>query len=93
MTDKQYKQELERSIGEWNAVCITVSGISPIASVFIIAPVVFDQQGSGVLLSSLLAALICLGMALCYSELGSISPIAGGEYASYSVLLSRTSGA
>jgi amino acid transporter len=88
----QYKQELERSIGVWNAVCITVSGISPIASVFIIAPVVFDQQGSGVLLSSLLAALICLGMALCYSELGSVFPIAGGEYAIVARVLGRPLG-
>ena len=88
----QYKQELERSIGVWNAVCITVAGISPIASVFIIAPVVFDHQGSGVLLSSVLAALICLGMALCYSELGSVFPIAGGEYAIVARVLGRPLG-
>jgi hypothetical protein len=66
----QYKQELARNIGIFSAVGITLSGIAPLASIFLIAPVIFDAQGSGVFLS----AVICLGMALCYAELGSAFP-------------------
>lgn len=69
----QYKQELARNIGIISAVGIMLSGIAPLASIFLIAPVIFDAQGSGVFLSVVIAA-ICLGIALCYAELGSAFP-------------------
>jgi hypothetical protein len=69
----QYKQELARNIGIISAVGIMLSGIAPLTSIFLIAPVIFDAQGSGVFLSAVITA-ICLGIALCYTELGSAFP-------------------
>ncbi|HZR40390.1 MAG TPA: APC family permease [Ktedonobacteraceae bacterium] len=88
----QYKQELARNIGVISAVGITVSGIAPLPSIFMIAPIIFDAQGSGVFLSSLIAAIISLGMALCYAELGSAFPVTGGEYAVVARVLGRPLG-
>lgn len=87
-----YKQQLARHIGLWSAVIITVAGISPIASVYIIAPVVFSQQGSGVFLAMIGGAVICFGMAMCYAELGSIFPVAGGQYSIVARVLGKPIG-
>jgi amino acid transporter len=77
---KSYEQKLSRAIGVLGNIAITVSGITPTASIFIIAPVAFANQGSGTFLAFLIAAIIGLAMAMCYGELGSMFPIVGGQY-------------
>ena len=50
-------------------VLLTVSGITPTASIFIDAPVAFSSTGSGVFWSFAIAAVIALGLGFCYAEL------------------------
>ena len=70
------------------ALLLTVSAITPAASVYVIIPGIIQQAGTGAVLSLAVAALIGLGMAFIYAELGSAHPIAGGEY----TLFGRTLG-
>ncbi|HLJ35280.1 MAG TPA: APC family permease [Ktedonobacteraceae bacterium] len=89
---RRYEQQLARAIGVLGNICITVSGITPTASIFIIAPVAFANQGSGTFLAFIIAAIIGLGMAMCYSELGSAFPIVGGQYSIVARVLGRPVG-
>jgi amino acid transporter len=78
---RSYKQELSRSISVLGNVFITLSGVTPAASVFIIAPVALVAAGSGSFWSFVFAALVGVLMAFCWAELGASFPIAGGDYA------------
>jgi amino acid transporter len=89
---RHYEQQLARAIGVLGNICITVSGITPTASIFIIAPVAFANQGSGTFLAFIIAAVIGLGMAMCYSELGTAFPIVGGQYSIVARVLGRPVG-
>src|SRR5256885_14753504 len=75
-----YQQQLRRAITTLGNVAITVSGITPTASVFIIVPVAFAVEGTGTFYAFVLAALIGVGMAMCWGELGSTYPVVGGSY-------------
>lgn len=77
----RYKQELSRSISVLGNVFITLSGVTPAASVFIIAPVALVAAGSGSFWSFVFAAIVGVLMAFCWAELGATFPIAGGDYA------------
>ena len=80
-TGHRYRQELSRSISVLGNVFITLSGITPAASVFIIAPVALAEAGSGAFTSFVFAALVGVFMGLCWAELSAAFPIAGGDYA------------
>lgn len=71
---------LKRSMKMFGALLITLSCITPAASVFIIAPGVVKQAGTGALPSFLIAAIVCIFTAMIYAELSSAFPTAGGEY-------------
>ena len=89
---KSYEQQLSRAIGVLGNIAITVSGITPTASIFIIAPVAYANQGSGTFLAFVIGAVIGLGMAMCYGELGSMFPIVGGQYSIVARVLGRPIG-
>lgn len=89
---RRYEQQLARAMGVLGNICVTVSGITPTASIFIIAPVAFANQGSGTFLAFIIAAVIGLGMGMCYGELGSAFPIAGGQYSIIARVLGRPVG-
>jgi amino acid transporter len=91
-TETHYRQELDRVLHVLGNVMITVSGVAPTASVFIIAPVAFGLQGSGAFLAFVLAAIIGVGMAFSYAELGALYPVAGGEYSIVSRVLGKGTG-
>jgi amino acid transporter len=78
---ERYKQELHRSIGVLDNIFVTLSGVTPAASVFIIAPVALMEAGSGTFLAFVYAAIIGIFMGLCWAELSAAFPIAGGDYA------------
>ncbi len=80
MSDGHYRQELHRGLTVLTNVAITLSGVTPASSVFVIIPVLFVLVGSGTFLALLIAAAICLAMSLCWAELGAAYPIAGGDY-------------
>jgi amino acid transporter len=77
----RYRQELDRSIGVLGNIFITLSGITPAVSVFVIAPGALLAGGTGAFLSYVLAAAVGVFMALCWAELSAAFPIAGGDYA------------
>jgi amino acid transporter len=59
---------------------LTVSTITPAASVFVIGSDVIAQAGTGAILAFLLAAILCVPVALAYAELSSAFPLTGAEY-------------
>jgi amino acid transporter len=65
----RYEQDLSRSIGVLGNVFITLSGVTPASSVFIIVPVALVAVGSGSFLSYVFAAIVGVFMAFCWAEL------------------------
>jgi len=88
----RYAQQLRRGMKVAGNVLITLSGITPAVSVFVIAPVAFKGQGSGAFLAYIIAAIIGVGMAMSWGELGSAYPIAGGDYSIAARVLGRFTG-
>jgi amino acid transporter len=78
---QRYDQDLHRSIGILGNIFITLSGVTPASSVFIIAPVALVAAGSGSFLAFVFAAIVGVFMALCWAELSAAYPIAAGDYA------------
>lgn len=85
--------QLSRSLGVGGNVLITLSGISPASSVFILGGAAFAGYGTGVFWGFILAGVISLLIALCYAELGSRHPLAGGDYTLVSRVLGPAAGA
>ena len=77
----RYEQDLSRSIGILGNVFITLSGVTPASSVFIIVPVALVAAGSGSFLAFVFAAVVGVFMAFCWAELSAAFPIAAGDYA------------
>jgi amino acid transporter len=71
---------LTRSLRHIGALLITLSGITPAASVFIMGQDVIRQAGTGAVLCFAAAALVSLATAFVYAELASAFPLTGGEY-------------
>ncbi len=83
---------LRRSLSVADVVLITVSGVTPASSLFVIAPFAIHSAGSGAFLSFTLAAMLALMYALCYAELGAAHPNAGGEYVIVQRLFGKLAG-
>lgn len=79
--DSRYSQQLHREIGIRGNIFITLSGVTPAASVFIIVPVALVAAGSGSFLAFVFAGIVGIFMAFCWAELSAAFPIAGGDYA------------
>jgi len=62
------------------ALLITVSGVTPAASVFIMGQEVIHQAGTGALVCFVVAGLLGVTTAFVYAELSSAFPLTGGEY-------------
>lgn len=78
---ERYEQDLHRSIGILGNIFITLSGVTPASSVFIIVPVALVAAGSGSFLAFVFAAVVGVFMAFCWAELSAAFPIAAGDYA------------
>ena len=72
--------KLSRSLGVGGNVLITLSGISPASSVFILGGAALATYGTGVFWGFVIAGVISLLIAFCYAELASRHPLAGGDY-------------
>jgi amino acid transporter len=83
-----YTGTLSRSLGVGGNVLITLSGISPASSVFVLGGAALAAYGTGVFWGFAIAGVISLLIAYCYAELASRHPVAGGDYS----LVSRTLG-
>jgi amino acid transporter len=75
-----YRSPLRRALGAIITVGVAVGCVSPIAATFINVPVFISSIGTDLLPEYLISAAIALALALIYSELGSIYPLAGGLY-------------
>jgi len=71
---------LKQSLHRLGTLLITLSGVTPAASVFIMGQDVIHQAGTGALWCFLAAGLLGLSTAYVYAELSSAFPLTGGEY-------------
>lgn len=80
------KKSLHRSLG---AIQLTLLGVGAVigTGIFVLTSVAAQKAGPGMMLSFVLAGLVCAVAALCYSELASMVPVAGSAYTyTYAVL-------
>ncbi|MFB7634413.1 APC family permease [Streptomyces sp. NPDC056149] len=84
--------KLTRSIGVVGGTLLTLSCLTPASSLFVIVPDSFATLGTGTALTIAIAAVLCVGVAFAYSELGTLIPSSGGEYAMVGTLMGRLAG-
>src|ERR1700749_151717 len=80
------KKSLPRSLGP---VQLTMLGISAVigTGIFVLTATAAQKAGPGMMVSFMVAGLVCAFAALCYSELASMVPVAGSAYTySYAVM-------
>ena len=76
----QSSRGLTRSLGPVNLTAMGVGAIIG-AGIFVLTGQAAAQYaGPGILISFVLAAMICIFAALCYAEFASLIPIAGSAY-------------
>ncbi|MFF8993021.1 APC family permease [Streptomyces sp. NPDC014983] len=85
-------QKLKRSIGVVGGTLLTLSCVTPASTLFVIVPDLFSSLGTATAICLAIGALLCIPVAFCYSELGTLIPSAGGEYAMVSTLAGRLAG-
>ncbi len=78
----------QRSLRRLGTLLITLSGITPAASVFIMGSDVIREAGTGAVICFAVAAALGLTTAYVYAELSSAFPLTGGEYS----MIGRTLG-
>ena len=80
------KKSLHRSLGP---VQLTLLGIGAVigTGIFVLTAAAAQKAGPGMMISFIVAGLVCAVAALCYSELASMVPVAGSAYTySYAVM-------
>ncbi|MGW3957225.1 APC family permease [Streptomyces sp. NPDC004752] len=85
-------QQLKRSIGVVGGTLLTLSCVTPASTLFVVVPDLLGSLGTATALTITIGALLCIAVAFCYSELGTLIPSAGGEYAMVSTLAGRLTG-
>ncbi|WP_405016012.1 APC family permease [Kitasatospora sp. NBC_00070] len=85
-------KKLARSLGVVGGTLLTLSCVTPASSLFVIVPELFQSLGTYTALAIGIGSLICIAVAFCYSELGTLIPSAGGEYAMVGTLAGRFAG-
>ncbi|MEU2558731.1 APC family permease [Streptomyces longispororuber] len=83
---------LKRSIGVVGGTLLTLSCVTPASTLFVVVPDLFATLGTATALTIAIGALLCVGVAFCYAELGTLIPSAGGEYAMVSTMAGRLAG-
>ncbi|WP_420311682.1 APC family permease [Streptomyces sp. YS-B37] len=85
-------QQLKRSIGIVGGTLLTLSCVTPASTLFVVVPDLFGSLGTATALTIAIGSVLCIAVAFCYSELGTLIPSAGGEYAMVSTLAGRLAG-
>ncbi|MFE7166164.1 APC family permease [Streptomyces sp. NPDC057616] len=83
---------LKRSIGVVGGTLLTLSCVTPASTLFVVVPDLFGSLGTATALTIGIGSLLCIAVAFCYSELGTLIPSAGGEYAMVSTMAGRLAG-
>jgi amino acid transporter len=78
---------LNRSLGPVGVLLLTLSALSPVASVYITGAGVLHLAGTGAALAFIAGGIISALVALLYAELGAAFPGCGGIYASLARIL------
>ncbi|GHC43260.1 APC family permease [Streptomyces flavofungini] len=91
-TAAEAPRKLKRSIGVVGGTLLTLSCVTPASTLFVVVPDLFSTLGTATALTIAIGALLCVGVAFCYSELGTLIPSAGGEYAMVSTMAGRLAG-
>jgi amino acid transporter len=86
------QRTLKRSIGVVGGTLLTLSCVTPASTLFVVVPDLFGSLGTATALTIAIGSLLCIAVAFCYSELGTLVPSAGGEYAMVSTLAGRLAG-
>lgn len=87
-----YESVLRRALSVPNVVALSVSDITPMASLLVIAPAVLAIAGTGGLLAYIIGCVIAICVATCMAEMGSMYPVAGGLYSIVGRVLGRPLG-
>ncbi len=74
-------EQLKRTLGPLSVSLLTLSVLSPAASVFITGADIVHQVGTGAALAFLAGGLLTLVFTFAQAELGATFPFAGGDYA------------
>ncbi|MFE0024861.1 APC family permease [Amycolatopsis sp. NPDC059021] len=85
-------RRLPRSIGVFGGTLLTLSCLTPASSLFVVVPPLLALTGTGAALTIVLAGVLCVAVAFCYAEMGTLVPSAGGEYAMVGTVAGRFSG-
>lgn len=85
-------RKLKRSIGVVGGTLLTISCVTPASTLFVVVPDLFSTLGTATAPTIAVGSLLCIAVAFCYSELGTLIPSAGGEYAMVSTLAGRLAG-
>ncbi|MFD4542338.1 APC family permease [Streptomyces bauhiniae] len=86
------QRKLKRSIGIVGGTLLTLSCVTPASTLFVVVPDLFGTLGTATALTIAIGSLLCIAVAFCYAELGTLIPSAGGEYAMVSTLAGRLAG-
>ncbi len=70
---------LKRSMGAWQLTLLGVGAVIG-TGIFVLTSEATQLAGPGMMLSFVLAAMVCGVAALCYSEIASMVPVAGSAY-------------
>ncbi|MEU6252191.1 APC family permease [Streptomyces sp. NPDC047043] len=84
--------QLKRSIGVVGGTLLTLSCVTPASTLFVVVPDLFGSLGTATALTIAIGSVLCIAVAFCYSELGTLIPSAGGEYAMVSTMAGRLAG-
>ncbi|GAA1991709.1 APC family permease [Kitasatospora viridis] len=85
-------RKLARSLGVVGGTLLTLSCVTPASSLFVLVPGLFNTLGTATAMTIGIGAIICVAVAFAYSELGTLIPSAGGEYAMVGTLAGRFAG-
>jgi amino acid transporter len=73
--------KLKRSLGSFGVILLTLSVLSPAASVLLTGTAIVQQAGTGAIWAFLIGAVITAVVSTTQAELGASFPVAGGDYA------------
>lgn len=87
-----YDGQLQRGLNLLGNLALTLSDITPTASLLVVGTAVIATAGTGSLWAYLIGGFIAVNVALCMGELGSMFPVAGGLYSIVTRVLGRPIG-
>ena len=87
-----YERQLSRGLNLLGNLALTLSDITPTASLLVVGTAVIATAGTGSVWAYLIGGFIALNVALCMGELGSMFPVAGGLFSIVTRVLGRPVG-